>query len=274
MSNTNIIVVEQAPIIRYSLLTQISAQVKDKIESLSIDTLEPSEETLKTIKDTRSDLSKEFKTLEEQRKMVKEIVLKDYNEFEDNYKRLIADQFKTADAKLKTLVDSVEDGILSKKVEGLKEYFNEQNAYDFLRFEDLGLHIIKSKSDKSIKEEIDTFIMQVAANLMTIDTLPNKERILAKYHMTKDLNLSISQVNLEIQREEMIKAQQEATIAKNAQVEQPKKEIPVEVVYVPKEETPTIKEDEVFQCTFTVFATKEQLKRMKQFLKDEGIKYE
>ncbi len=273
MSNTNIIVVEQAPIIRYSLLAQISTQVKDKIESLNIDTLEPSEETLKTIKDTRSDLSKEFKTLEEQRKMVKEIVLKDYNEFEDNYKRLIADQFKTADAKLKTLVDSVEDGILSKKIYGLKAYFDEQNAYDFLRFEDLGLHIIKSKSDKSIKEEIDAYIVQVAANLDTIETLQNKERILAKYHMTKDLNLSISQVNLEIQREEAIKAQQEATIAKNAQVEQPKKEIPVEVVYAPKEEVTAIKE-EVFQCTFTVYATKAQLSKMKQFLKDEGISYE
>lgn len=266
MSNTNIIVVEQAPIIRYSLLAQISTQVKDKIESLNIDTLEPSEETLKTIKDTRSDLSKEFKTLEEQRKMVKEIVLKDYNEFEDNYKRLIADQFKTADAKLKTLVDSVEDGILSKKIDGLKAYFDEQNAYDFLRFEDLGLHIIKSKSDKSIKEEIDTFIMQVAANLMTIDTLPNKERILAKYHMTKDLNLSISQVNLEIQREEAIKSQQEARKVQQEQTPAP--------VVAPKIEAPIVEEDEVLQCTFTVFATKEQLKRMKQFLKDEGIKYE
>ncbi|NCB79657.1 MAG: DUF1351 domain-containing protein [Bacilli bacterium] len=271
MSNTNIIVVEQAPIIKYSLLAQISAQVKDKIESLNIDTLEPSEETLKTIKDTRSDLSKEFKTLEEQRKMVKEIVLKDYNEFEDNYKRLIADQFKTADTKLKTLVDSVEDGILSKKIDGLKAYFDEQNAYDFLRFEDLGLHIIKSKSDKSIKEEIDGYIMVVAANLLTIDTLQNKERILAKYHMTKDLNLSISQVNLEIQREESIKAQQEA---RKAQEEQK----PTPVDESPKVGFPTVKEAleeiEEFKCTFTVIATKEQLKRMKQFLKDEGIKYE
>lgn len=271
MSNTNIIVVEQAPVIKYSLLAQISTQVKDKIESLDIDTLEPSEEALKTIKDTRSDLSKEFKTLEEQRKMVKEIVLKDYNEFEDNYKRLIADQFKTADAKLKTLVDSVEDGILSKKIDGLKAYFDEQNAYDFLGFEDLGLHIIKSKSDKSIKEEIDAYIVQVATNLETIETLQNKERILAKYHMTKDLNLSISQVNLEIQREEAIKAQQEA---KKVQVEQ----TPAPVEQAQKVDLQTVKESleepEEFRCTFTVFATKEQLKRMKQFLKDEGIKYE
>ena len=117
-----------------------------------------------------------------------------------------------------------------------------------MRFEDLGLHIIKSKSDKSIKEEIDTFIMQVAANLMTIDTLPNKERILAKYHMTKDLNLSISQVNLEIQREEAIKSQQEARKVQQEQTPAP--------VVAPKIEAPIVEEDEVLQCTFTVFATK------------------
>lgn len=280
MSNTNIIVVEQAPIIRYSLLAQISTQVKDKIESLNIDTLEPSEETLKTIKDTRSDLSKEFKTLEEQRKMVKEIVLKDYNEFEDNYKRLIADQFKTADAKLKTLVDAVEDKILTAKVDGLKAYFKENNVFEFISFEHMGLHIIKSKSDKAIKEEIDAYLSSVNDALNTIDTLINKERVLAKFEIYRDLNRAISEVNIEIQREEAIKAkneaikaQQEATIAKNAQVEQPKKEIPVEVVYAPKEEVTAIKE-EVFQCTFTVYATKAQLSKMKQFLKDEGISYE
>ena len=146
-----------------------------------------------------------------------------------------------------------------------------------MRFEDLGLHIIKSKSDKSIKEEIDAFIMQVEANLLTIDTLQNKERILAKYHITKDLNLSISQVNMEIQREEaikareaQIKAQQEATIAKNAQVEP----TPAPVTEQPKIEAPTVEKQEEFRCTFTVIATKEQLKKLKQFMKDEGISYE
>lgn len=272
MSNTSIIVVEQTPIIRYSLLAEISTQVKDKIESLNIDTLEPSEETLKTIKDTRSDLNKEFKTLEEQRKMVKDIVLKDYNEFEDVYKRSIADLFKTADAKLKTLVDAVEDKILTAKVDGLKAYFNENNVFEFVSFENMGLHIIKSKTDKAIKEEIDAYLSSVNDALNTIDTLPNKERVLAKFEIYRDLNRAISEVNIEIQREEAIKAKNEAIKAQP--VEQPKKEIPVEVIYVPKDEVSTIKEDEIFQCTFTVFATKEQLKRMKQFMKDEGISYE
>ena len=148
--NENIIVVEQKPIIRYSLLAEISAQAKDKIESLNIDTLEPSEETLKTIKDTRSDLNKDFKTLEEQRKMVKEIVLKDYNKFEDVYKISIADMFKNADAKLKTLIDVVENKILTAKIDGLKAYFNENNVFEFISFEHMGLHVIKSKKQQSV----------------------------------------------------------------------------------------------------------------------------
>lgn len=263
--NENIIVVEQKPIIRYSLLAEISTQVKNKIESLNIDTLEPSEETLKTIKDTRSDLNKDFKTLEEQRKMVKEIVLKDYNEFEDVYKISIADLFKTADAKLKTLVDVVEDKILASKVDGLKAYFNENNVFEFVSFENMGLHIIKSKSDKAIKEEIDTYLSSINDSLNTIDTLLNKERVLAKFEIYRDLNRAISEVNIEMQREDAIKAKSTEPI------EQPKKEIPVEVIYVPKNE---VEKEQIFKCSFTLFATKTQLKALKEFMGREGITYE
>lgn len=265
MSVAQVIVVEQTPIIQYTLLNQISNSVKEKIESLSLDTLEASEDTLTSVKNTRSDLSKDFKVLEEQRKMVKEIVLKDYNQFEDDYKRLIASQYKEADDKLKTLVVTVEDKILDKKIEGLKAYFNENNVFEFISFEHIGLHIIKSKSDKVIKEEIDTYLSSVNDALNTIDTLSNKERVLAKFEIYRDLNRAISEVNIEMQREDAIKAKSTAPI------EPPKKEIPVEVIYVPKDE---VEKEQVFKCSFTLFATKTQLKALKEFMKSEGITYE
>jgi len=49
------------------------------------------------------DLTKDFNDLENQRKMVKEIIMKDYNLFEDDYKKLISSLFKTADDQLKSL---------------------------------------------------------------------------------------------------------------------------------------------------------------------------
>lgn len=268
MSVAQVIVVEQTPIIQYTLINQISNSVKEKIESLSLDTLEASEDTLTSMKNTRADLSKDFKVLEEQRKMVKEIVLKDYNKFEDDYKRLIASPFKEADDKLKSLVLTVEDKILSNKIDGLKTYFNENNVFEFISFEHMNLHVIKSKSDKAIKEEIDAYLTSVNDSLNTIDTLSNKERVLAKFEIYRDLNRAISEVNIEMQREEAIKAKS------SAPVEPPKREIPVEVIYVPNDEPVKQEAEQVFKCSFTLFATKTQLKALKEFMKSEGITYE
>lgn len=83
---SKIIEVTQKPIIEYSFIDEIAKNVEAKIESLNIDTLEPTEDNLSVIKSTRAELNNDFKTLEEQRKMVKDIVLKDYNAFEDKYK--------------------------------------------------------------------------------------------------------------------------------------------------------------------------------------------
>jgi len=69
------------------------------------------------------------------------------------------------------------------------------------------LKIIKSKSDKYIKTEIDEYLANIEMSISTIKTLPNKERVLAKFQMSRDLNRSISETNIEIQREEQIKAQ-------------------------------------------------------------------
>jgi len=201
------VVVTQKPIIAYTLLKQISDNVIAKIEALNIDNLEASEDNLALIKRTRADLTKDFTELENQRKTVKDIVLNDYNIFEDDYKKLIASPFKDADAKLKSLSSVVDDKILSLKIDGIVEYFNEINSFDFVKFEDMNLKIIKSKSDKIIKSEIDEYLADVKMSISTIDTMPNKERILAKFQMHKDLNRAISDTNLEVQREEQIKAQ-------------------------------------------------------------------
>jgi len=284
--DANIIVVEQKPIIKYSLLKQISEEVSSKIEALDIDNIDANEDTVRTIKRTRTELGKEFKTLEEQRKMVKEIVLKDYNEFEDAYKSLIATHYKDADIKLKMLVSSVEDKILQKKIDGIKEYFNTMNTYDFIRFEDLGLKIIKSRSDKSIKEEIDAYLEAVTQNIETIKTLSYPNRVLAKYEITKDLNSAISQTNIEMQREEEIKKRKEER-ERLAKEEQEKREAEAkqqteaqqEAIFDTPEndEPPAFREPEptqeqVFKTSFFVKGTKTQLKKLKAYIINEGIK--
>jgi len=268
-----IIEVTQKPIIAYSLLQKISNEVAEKIQSLNIDTLEPTNENLSIIKSTRAELKKEFTTLEEQRKMVKEIVLKDYNLFEDEYKKLISSPFKDADSKLKSLADTVDGRILLAKIDGIKSYFDEQNTFDFIEFEDASLKIIKSKSDKSIKAEIGTFLGGIATSIQTIQTLENKDRILAKFHIFKDFNRAISETNIEIEREKKIKLQNEAP--KKIEIVPEKVEPPVPPITEPVVaiQVPVV-DDKIYKASFSVFATKAQIKELKLIMEEKGIRYE
>lgn len=285
------VVVTQKPIISYSLLEMISLNVTTKIESLDIDSLEPTEDNLSLIKRTRADLTRDFSELEGQRKMVKDIIMKDYNIFEDDYKKLITALYKDADEKLKNLAGTVDDKILLVKIDAIKDYFADQNAFDFVSFEDMNLKIIKSKSDKSIKTEIDEYLANIGMSISTIETLPNKERVLAKFQMCRDLNRSISETNIEIQREEQIKAQneererqaeehkrllEESQRIASAQFQEEEDAIIQEVIetapQMPQEE-PQI-DNQVYQASFTVQATKAQLKELKLFMNEKGIRYE
>lgn len=284
------VVVTQKPIIAYTLLKQISDNVIAKIEALGIDKLEANEDNLALIKRTRADLTKDFAELENQRKTVKDIVLNDYNIFEDDYKKLIASPFKDADAKLKSLSAFVDDKILSLKIDGIVEYFKEINTFDFVKFEDMNLKIIKSKSDKVIKSEIDEYLANIKMSLTTIDTLPNKERVLAKFQMHKDLNRAISETNLEVQREEQIKAQnaereriaaerkqqaEEQQKQRELQSQQQSEAIEVEAMETVKQFIPEpeqVVEDKIYETTFTVRGTIEQLSKLKQFMKEIGVR--
>jgi hypothetical protein len=287
------IVVTQKPIIVFELLEPISKNVTAKIQSLNIESLEPTEDNLALIKRTRTDLKKDFDSLEDARKMAKELIMADYNRLDEMYKKLISSPFKVADDQLKNLVDTVESGILKLKIDGLKEYFEAQNTFDFVSFDDMGLKIIKSKSDKGIKAEIDEYLAGIKMSLATIETLPNKERVLAKFQMSKDLNRSISETNIEIQREEQIKAQnaererldaerKQRTEEQRIQAEQQRQEAEDAIVeevlqanpQLEKQEPQPMPEDQVYKASFTVYATKSQLSELKTFMKEKGIRYE
>lgn len=287
------IVVTQKPIIVFELLEPISQNVTAKIQSLNIESLEPTEDNLALIKRTRTDLKKDFDDLENARMMAKELIMKDYNTLDELYKKLIKSPFADADLKLKNLVDTVESGILKLKIDGLKEYFEDQNTFEFVSFDDIGLKIIKSKADKGIKTEIDEYLANIKMSIATIETLPNKERVLAKFQMSKDLNRSISETNIEIQREEQIKAQnaerERLDVERKQRAEEQQRiliqqrqeaedAIVQEVLQanpqLEKQEPQPITEDQVYKASFTVYATKAQLSELKTFMKEKGIRYE
>ena len=121
------------------------------------------------------------------------------------------------------------------------------------------------------QDEIDDYLAKVGNELNTIDTLENKDRVLAKYQMHKDLNRAISETNIEIERERKIEADRELAKAREeARRVEIENRPPPEIVVVepePKEEP------KILTMAFEVKGTIEQLKSLKAFLVENNIKF-
>ena len=92
-----LIIIKQLPQIEEHL-KELSTEVDKKVENAK--GLICTEENVKTIKQVRADLNKEFKEVEKQRKEVKEKVLAPYMQFEMIYKEYIS-EYRSADNDLK-----------------------------------------------------------------------------------------------------------------------------------------------------------------------------
>ena len=96
----DVIRITEVPAIRSSV-DELALVVKKRIAELRIEEIEPTEENKKLLKATRADLNKEIKNYEEKRKKNKEILLKDYNVFEEEYKKKIKALYEETDKILK-----------------------------------------------------------------------------------------------------------------------------------------------------------------------------
>jgi len=279
IENGKVIELKQKPIIAYDLIEAKGKEVEQRLSELNIDAIDVNEDNLKLIKSTRSEIRKEFELLENQRKMVKELIMKPYNDFEAAYKEHIANRFKGADFKLKEKVSVVENDLLYKKTDALKSYFDEINDLDFVSFDDIGLKITRSVSDKKLKEEIASFVEDMKMAVDTIKTLQNSDRVMAKFQIVKDLNRAISETNIEIEREAQIKKQKEererlaeerkkAQQSINEEIEQHKEKSNAD------EKESVQNKPKLYKASFTVTGTVEQITDLKKFMNEKGISYE
>ncbi len=272
-----IIKLEQIPILT-SKIDEVSEQVDARIKALDLDKQVATPQTVKALKKTRAELNNEFKTFEEQRKSIKNVIYEPFTKFEVKYKDKIATKYKEADALLKDLIFSVEDKIKSEKAEKLKAYFNElceAKEIDFLTFEQLNLNVTLSASEKSLKEQVNEFVKTIEKDLDLIKCVPESEDfktdVLVEYKRSFDVNQALKivqerkkQKELELQRIAEQKAKAEEVKEETLKVEeQPKQEI----LHAPVVE----KQPKVLQATFTVKGTMEQLRTLKQFLINNNI---
>ncbi|MCF8017798.1 MAG: DUF1351 domain-containing protein [Vallitaleaceae bacterium] len=196
-----LITVTQLPVIEerlQSISETIQAQT-EKVLSLAV-----TEDTYKQIKKRRTELTKRFNLLEDQRKAVKQKVMAPYDAFEEVYKKYVTDIFKPADTKLKSRIDEVEKTLLENKKKEVATYFQEASAaqnIDFVTFDDIEIKVLFSDSMKKLREQVDNALEKITGELAVIATLDYPEEILVEYK--DNLNLTKSVLTVKNRKERL-----------------------------------------------------------------------
>lgn len=263
----DLIIIKQLPQIEEHL-KELSTEIDKKVENAK--NLVCTEENVKTIKQVRADLNKEYKEVEQRRKAVKEQILAPYMQFEMIYKEYISDKYKSADVDLKQKVDAVENELKVKKEQEVKKYFEEyktENKIDFVAYEQAKINVTLTASMKSLKEQAKQFIDKISDDLKLIETQQHKAEILVEYKQTLNVSNAITTVMNRFEAVEQEKKRQEEIVSQNLEKEKDLRSN--ETI-----EQNTKQDIKTYTITFTVTDNAVRLKQLKDYLVKEGYQYE
>lgn len=276
--------VEQMAVIKQQL-DIVGEEIKKRVDTIpgvleefsKLDSKEQ-EEKKQEIKKYRTYLSSIQKQLEDKRKEIKKEINKPYDEFntyyEDNVKVLLTNGINQLD----TTISDIEKKQINEKQVEIEEFIKEHiisnhlesiiDVVDVIEYSNLKINL--SNSIKSLKESALNFISKVADEVKLIDLEETPSNLLYEYQrngydLTK-AKLTLIERQKEI--EELAKQREKETeIIKQEKVIEEQ----IEEIITPKE---VIEEQEIITVTFTITDTKENIIKVREFMKKEGIKYE
>lgn len=259
MSNTKQLVEINQVACLEKLINIMSAEIDKKIDlALNLISENP-DNSLSETKKIRAELSKEFSNFENVRKNIKMTIMQPYTRFEKLYKEKISSKYDKATSFFKEKIDTMENQIKDNRKNNLKEYFEEYcivQKVDCVSFEDMGLKVNISGSDKSYREKIKEWIDKVKQDLKVIDTVKDEQtrfEILLDYKTDFNVNRAILEND---------KKQREIANLKSKKCSYDSNELQSPIV---------TKDNKIYSMTFTVSGTIDQLKALKVYLKDNKL---
>ncbi len=201
--NTQVMKLEQLPVIKHQLI-QMGEKVTRRLNDLNIESQIATDDSIKALKSLRSDLNKEAKEFEEQRKFIKNGIMNPYTEFEGVYKEHIIDKYKDAVELLKIKINDFELSVKKGKQDNLKKYFKEIKEFEnlgWLKWEQLKMDVNLSTSEKKYKEQILEFTNQILDDLELINTDQYAAEILVEYKASLNASNSIKMIRNRKQKE-------------------------------------------------------------------------
>lgn len=267
-----IVKIEQMPKV-FSQLEKIGKYIDKQIKD--IDKLECTEENKQEVKKRRTEINKTLELLDDRRKYIKTKLLEPYEIFNKKYEEECKIKLSNASNLLKEKIDFIEETQKKEKEIELREFVKEHckaNNVEII-FEKIGLNITLSASMKSLKEQAKAFIEKVASDLKLIEMEEYSNEILFEYNNCMDYVEAKTKVLERHKQLEEIQKQQE----NRNEIEQKEEEIIEKVDEAIEITAPTEIVEEldntpsVYQ--FEVKATKEQIKKIIDFMKELGVEY-
>lgn len=177
--------------------------------------------------------------------------------------------------KIKEQIAIYEDKQKAEKEEEVKSYFTElceAENIDFVNYEQANINVTLSASMKSLKEQAKKFVDKVVDDINLINSTQFVDEIMIEYK--KDLNVSRAITEVNNRHAELEKVKQQKKEQEEQKLNDKEMLNRIDSLSAPKVETVNKSSNEVFEMTFKVRGTKEQLKAVKEFLVNGGYDYE
>lgn len=266
-----IVKIEQMPKV-FEQLEIIGDYIDKNLEG--IDNLNCTEENKNLVKNRRTEISNTLTLLEDRRKEIKSKINEPYEIFNKKYESTIKKKLEDAKKTLTFKIDFIEIEQKNQKSNKIRDYFEEYKTFkniDFINFEQVGLNVTLSVSEKSLKEQTKKFLDKIESDLNLIASQEHKEEILIEYKKSLNVSDAITKVIDRYKELEEIKLKQAEIEAFNNEKDKHIKEVEKALKMPQKEE---IKDKKIFELNFKVRGTKNKLIELKNFLKIGGYDYE
>lgn len=285
--STALITISQLPVIQEELRA-----LKERWEQKATDaaTMVCTEDTVQDLKKIRADMRKEFEEADTQRKAAKAQYMAPWDTIEATFKECVKDAFTRADSSLRGTIDGFQNELKKQCEHQLREFFAElieTENIDFLTFDQamslgkikISMADAKRSTPRQAQDALAAVVANIAVGVDQISRMDDAPAIMAEFKTCFDVGKAVSVVQSRRKREqeekEAAEARKRAQDAQAAAVAKVQAAAPAKAVTAPQMDRTAI-DDPVFpQFTFTVYgAHKSQLIKIRDFLKQEGLRYE
>jgi len=188
-------------------------EIKQRLEDLHLESMDPTDESIQSIKKLLANLNKEEDTWKENFKVAIKPATDVIDGLKLDYKTHIEGEYSNARTILKPKVASFELAIKDVKKAAVKAYFDLlliDHEIDWLTFEMLHLDINLSTTEKAYKTQCVEFVSRIADDLKMINQNKYAAEILVEYKRTLNASKSIMLINdrKELEKKELDRIKQ------------------------------------------------------------------